>query len=99
MKLYVVIYTHRHGVDAWPRFDTEEPSVDTIIEELRKNGEWDEREEEGEGFIEVRGPYDNPHEDALKIFVNSYRESKIDRHYGMVERAVYRGARKVLGYK
>jgi len=96
MKLYIVIYTHRHGTDAWPRFDTEEPGVDTIIEELRENGEWDEREDEGEGFIEVRGPYDNPYADALTAVVNSYSDEGCE-DCGVIDEAAYKGARKVLG--
>ena len=96
MKLYIVIFIHKHGSDAWPRFDTKEPSVDTIIEELRKNGEWDEDDEERGSHIEVRGPFDNPHADALVAVVNSYSDEGCE-DCGVIDASAYDAARKVLG--
>ena len=62
MKLYIVIFTHKHGTDAWPRFDTKEPTEAKIIKELRKSGEWDEDDDDRGSCIEVRGPFDVPAE-------------------------------------
>lgn len=56
--LYIVIYSHRHGIDAWPTYRTEEPSSDDIIKELKAADEWDDRDEADElTYVEVRGPY------------------------------------------
>jgi len=57
-KLYVVVYSHRHGIDAWPTFRTEAPGSDEIIEELRAADTWDERDDQDEmTYIEVLGPF------------------------------------------
>ena len=57
-KLYVIVYNHRHGIDAWPTYRTEAPSSDDIIEELKASDEWDERDESDElTYVEVRGPF------------------------------------------
>lgn len=57
-NLYIVIYNHRHGVDAWPIYRDEMPSSDDIIEELKASDEWDERDEADElAYVEVRGPF------------------------------------------
>jgi len=54
MKLYIILFTHKHGADAWPRFSSRRPSERTIIRELRKTGEWDETDDERGSTIEIR---------------------------------------------
>jgi hypothetical protein len=50
MKILIVIYEHRHGVDAWP------VSIGTTEEEVIKGlEEWEP--ERGE-TIELRGPFE-----------------------------------------
>lgn len=62
MRLYVIIFTHKHGTDAWPRFSAKEPSEEEIIDELRKGGEWDEDDDDRGSYVEVRGPFEVPAE-------------------------------------
>lgn len=55
-EVYVVVYSHRHGVDTW--LLTERKTEGEVIEELREDGEWDEREDQDpESYVEVRGPF------------------------------------------
>lgn len=96
MKLYIILYTHKHGTDAWPRWDTAEPGADKVIEELRANDEWDEDDDERGSCIEVRGPFDNPHEAALISVVDSYDDTGCE-DCGVIAQGTYEGARKVLG--
>jgi len=57
-SLFIVVYNHRHGLDVWPRYCTEEPSSDDIIEELKAADEWDERDDDDDlTYVEVRGPF------------------------------------------
>ena len=51
MRIWIVIYHHRHGVDAWPVVSAERPDLDTIESGL------DDFEEEQEEFLELLGPY------------------------------------------
>jgi hypothetical protein len=51
-KCWVVVYEHRHGVDAWPVFAAEEPSEEELIASL------DEWEPDRGETIEVVGPWD-----------------------------------------
>ena len=51
MNIWVVIYEHRHGVDAWPVLSKEQPTEDEVIAGLE---EWEP--DRGE-TIEVRGPW------------------------------------------
>jgi len=62
MNLYIITYTHKHGTDAWPRFEAGMPDEGKIIEELRESGEWDEDDDERGSYVEVRGPFDVPKE-------------------------------------
>jgi hypothetical protein len=56
MKIWVVVYEHKHGVDAWPV--NEEPSIEGVKEGLRKEGSWeDEDETDHRNSIEIRGPW------------------------------------------
>jgi len=56
-KLYVVLFTHKYGADAWPRFSATEPGEGEVIADLRKSGEWDEDDDERGSTIEIRGPF------------------------------------------
>ena len=51
MRIWIVLYHHRHGVDAWPVVSAERPDLDTIESGL------DDFEEEKEEFLELLGPY------------------------------------------
>jgi len=51
-RIWVVVYTHRHGVDAWPLVSAERPSEDEVIATLE---EWEPDRDE---TIEVVGPWD-----------------------------------------
>ncbi len=66
MKLYVIIFTHKHGTDAWPRYEDEMPGEGKIIEELRARGEWDEDDDFRASSIEIRGPFDSPSANASR---------------------------------
>jgi len=59
-KLYVILFTHKHGADAWPRFSADKPGEGEVIAELRKSGEWDEDDDERGSTIEIRGPFPMP---------------------------------------
>lgn len=56
MKIWIVIYEHKHGVDAWPV--SEEPDVDGVKAKLREEGSWeDEDDTDYRSRIEIRGPW------------------------------------------
>ena len=61
-KLYVILFTHKHGADTWPHFSVTKPSEDEVIAELRETGQWDEDDDERGSTIEVRGPVPMPEE-------------------------------------
>ncbi len=54
-KVYIVIYEHRHGVDAWPIFSLTKPSEEEVIATM---AEWEP--DRGE-TIEIRGPWEKPY--------------------------------------
>ena len=56
---WVVIYTHKHGADAWPLFGTRKPSAKSVIKTL-DSWEPDKGEE-----IEIRGPFMFPMTDTV----------------------------------
>ena len=96
MHLYVIIYTHKHGTDAWAHFAANKPTEEEIIEELRGNGEWDEGDDDRGSTIEIRGTFENPHADALRAMVESYDSTGCE-DCGVVHEAEYEAAKKVLG--
>ena len=51
-RLYIVLHTHRHGIDTWPIFSIEQPSSGDIIEKIKAEDEWDDEDD-----VEVRGPF------------------------------------------
>ena len=56
LDVWVVIYHHKHGTDAWPV--TCEMSEEEVIKHLREEGEWCEEDDKDElTFIEIRGPW------------------------------------------
>jgi hypothetical protein len=66
MKLYIVCYEHRHGVDVWPIFvrpGEPAPTAEDVIEGL-SNWEGDSREDE---FLEVQGPFDIPYDPSQGV--------------------------------
>jgi hypothetical protein len=55
-KLWIIVYTHRYGVDTWPILSyDEEPDIDEIITDLKENEctDFDPDQE----TIEIRGPW------------------------------------------
>jgi hypothetical protein len=52
MKVWVIQYHHRHGVDAWPVANEDRPDLEEI-----ENG-LDDFEPETEEFLELIGPFD-----------------------------------------
>ena len=54
MNVWIVLYHHRHGVDAWPVFQATVPDEDEIIEGL------DEYEPDREEYVEIVGPFEAP---------------------------------------
>jgi len=50
-QLWIIIYTHRHGVDAWPEMSKEIPDLEKVAKEL------DDFEPDREEYLEVRGPW------------------------------------------
>ncbi len=96
MHLYVIIFTHKHGTDAWAHFASEKPSETEIVKELRDNGEWDEDDDERGSTIEVRGTFGNPHAGALRDMVDSYDDTGCEA-CGVVDESTYEAAKKVLG--
>lgn len=65
MKFYIVLFHHRHGVDVWPSFGDDEPDEDEIIEKLRKEGTWDESDDNrSDTYVGVVGPFQTPEPEA-----------------------------------
>jgi len=58
MKLWIVIWSHRCGLSAWPRYAKESPSEFEEIEELCKDYQWG-GEEDGD-YLDIEGPFDLP---------------------------------------
>lgn len=67
MKLWIILYDHRHGNDVWPMFQDEEPTVEQMTADLScwegegSCPEHPEREREDE-WISATGPFDVPTE-------------------------------------
>ena len=62
-QVWVVLYVHKHGADAWPIF--EDLTEEQVIDGLRRDGSWDNDEEgsvnyEKGYYVEVRGPFQIP---------------------------------------
>lgn len=57
MKLWIVLFHHKHGVDTWPMVVDDEPNGDDIIKDLREKGDWDEDDDDRGSYIDVRGPF------------------------------------------
>jgi hypothetical protein len=57
MRVWVVIFEHKHGVDAWPTLHC--PTIEEVKEGLRKEGSWDDDDDKDDrNYIEVRGPWE-----------------------------------------
>lgn len=55
-NVWVALYFHKHGVDAWPFF--EEQTESQLIAQLKENGEWNEEDDEKyDTYVEIRGPW------------------------------------------
>jgi len=68
MKIWVIQYHHRHGVDTWPVVSKDKPDLEEI-----ENG-LDDFEPETEEFVEADGPFDFRDEhllDLLKDIISS----------------------------
>ena len=68
MKIWIIQYHHRHGVDTWPVISDGEPDLEEI-----ENG-LDDFEPEREEFLEAAGPFDlpdkptEPTESTVRVF-------------------------------
>lgn len=59
MKIYTVVFSHKHGIDAWPV--SEEPDEKEIIKELMAADLLEEGEiDRFDTYIEIMGPVDFP---------------------------------------
>jgi len=58
MKVWVVHFSHRHGHDIWVEWS--KPNEQDVIESLRREDLWDERDEAEGSYVEVLGPYQKP---------------------------------------
>jgi hypothetical protein len=58
MKLWIVLHTHRHGVDVYPLFQTDAPTEDEMVAATGDSYEGDRDDE----FLEVNGPHEIPAE-------------------------------------
>lgn len=54
--IYIVVFSHRYGIDAWPVFQSEKPIEGDIITNLRECGTWDEYDDENSS-IDIQGPF------------------------------------------
>jgi len=97
IKLYIVLYHHHHGTDAWPDFQIEEPNVDRIVEDLKETRTWDESDDERGSYIEVLGPFDNPYVSVLKQVSDDYDNTGCEA-CGVINQATYERVREILGY-
>jgi hypothetical protein len=64
MKLWIAVYSHKHGIDAWPIWTDDRPDEDAIKKEI-------DFEEPEDGVIDLNpetldiyGPFDPPNENA-----------------------------------
>jgi hypothetical protein len=57
MKLYIVVYTHRHGSDAWPRFVPTGERKPTVKEEVDQLEDFEPDRCES---LEIFGPFEVP---------------------------------------
>lgn len=53
MKVYIVVYSHKHGITTWPEFQDEPLTVDDVIEGLT---DWHPEDES----IQIEGPFAAP---------------------------------------
>jgi len=52
MRIWIIIYTHRHGNDVWPVCQKESPDWN---EEVAKLDDWEPEREE---WLEIFGPFE-----------------------------------------
>ncbi len=50
-RLWIIVYHHRHGCDAWPTYGATEPDLDLVAKDL------DNWEPEREEWLELFGPF------------------------------------------
>ena len=60
IKLWVVMFYHRHGESLFPVFQKEEPSEEQMIELAKEDNYEPDREDE---WLECYGPFDVPTEE------------------------------------
>ena len=61
MKLWIIVYSHRHGYDSWPVFQDTQPDLDEVAKEL------DDFEEDREEWLEAFGPFETPKSQAAYL--------------------------------
>ena len=68
MKIWIIQYHHRHGVDVWPVANEDRPDLEEI-----ENG-LDDFEPEREEFLEATGPFDLPDDPTRSPWFDHYKE-------------------------
>ena len=68
MKLYIVVWSHQYGKDAWPVFADVKPSIDEIEQSLLDSGDWTERRPDT--HLDVFGPSDLPTQEPDAVIEN-----------------------------
>lgn len=65
-NLWIGLYHHRYGVDAFVRFQDNEPTEQQFIDDIRKETDWEDDER-----VEVRGPWTPTQQAALTCLESS----------------------------
>ena len=61
MKLYIVVWNHKYGADAWPVFADSQPPIGEIEQGLRDSGDWTESDDDRpDTYLDVYGPFNFP---------------------------------------
>jgi len=59
MKIWVIIYYHKYGTDAWPMVRSSRPTETGVKRSLRREGTWTEEDDmRDDSWIEILGPWD-----------------------------------------
>lgn len=58
--LFIILYHHRHGTDAWPSFCMEEPTEDDVLWTMVYDKELPSPKLESDERIDIVGPFDMP---------------------------------------
>lgn len=62
MKVYIVVYYHRHGSDTWPRFTADNAPAPDAVAEIDQLEDFEPDRDES---VEIFGPFDVPTPEQL----------------------------------